>query len=173
MMTILFSILGGQTIQTESNEHVRQYGPVMEGHAVLTGAGKLPCKKIIHAVGPHWNGGRSGEEDILHDCVFSHILMITFQENFSSVAIPAISAGVFGFPLVRSTAIIVEAVKDFLDQMNQGGNLSEIHLLDNRQEGGQAFVTALKKRFKITQPAAPPIPARRLPNNAGIPNLAS
>ena len=165
--------LGGRTIQTESDEHVRQYGPVMEGHAVLTGAGKLPCKKIIHAVGPHWNGGRIGEEDILYDCVFSHILMITFQENFSSVAIPAISAGVFGFPLVKSTAIIVEAVKDFLDQMNQGGNLSEIHLLDNRQEGGQAFVTALKKRFKITQPAAPPIPSRRLPNNSGIPNLVS
>ena len=139
----------------------------MEGGAVLTGAGKLPCKKIIHAVGPHWNGGRSGEEDILYDCVFSHILKITFQENLSSVAIPAISAGVFGFPLVRSTDIIMEAVKDFLDQMTQRGNLSEIHLLDNRQEGGQAFVTALKNRFKITQPTVPPIPARRSQNNTG------
>ena len=139
----------------------------MEGDAVLTGAGKLPCKKIIHAVGPHWNGGQVGEEDVLYDCVFSHILKITFQENFSSVAIPAISAGVFGFPLVRSTDIIVEAVQDFLDQMGQRGNLSEIHLLDNRQEGGQAFVTALKKRFKITQPTVPPIPARRPQNNTG------
>ena len=167
MLTILFSILGGQNIQTECDKYVQLNGRVMEGNAVLTGPGKLPCKKIIHAVGPHWNDGKFGAEDILYDSVFSHILMIAFQENFSSVAIPAISAGVFGFPLAKSTFIIVKAVKDFLDQMNQRGNLSEIHLLDRRPIAGQAFVTALKQIFKITQPAVPPTPAPKLQSNTG------
>ena len=139
-------------------------GPVMEGHAVVTGAGKLPCKKIIHVVGPHWRGGRSGEEDILYDCVFSHILKIAFQENLSSVAIPAISAGVFGFPLMKSTTVIVEAIKDFLELPYRGG-LSEIHLLDNRQDGGQAFVTAMKKHFKVAPPALPAASPRSTGSN--------
>ena len=97
----------------ESNAHVRLYGPVMEGHAVLTGAGKLPCKRVIHAVGPQWTGGRLGEENILYDCVFSHILKLANQEHFTTVAIPAISAGVFGFPVKVSTSVIVEAIKGF------------------------------------------------------------
>ena len=140
-------------------------GPVMEGHAVVTGAGKLPCKKIIHAVGPHWIDGGSGEEDILYDCVFNHILEIAFQENLSSVAIPAISAGVFGFPLMKSTAVIVEAIKDFLEEKPNRGGLSEIHLLDNRQDGGQAFVTAMKKHLKVAPPALPEAHPRRTGGN--------
>ena len=136
----------------ESNTHVRLNGSVMEGHVVLTRAGNLPCKRIIHAVGPQWRGGRFGEENILYDCVFSHILKIANQENLSTIAIPAISAGVFGFPVTVSTSVIVEAIKDFLeDLVEETGNisLSEIHLLDNRKAGGQAFVDALTKRFKI------------------------
>ena len=133
----------------ESNSHVRLNGSVMEGHVVLTRAGNLPCKRIIHAVGPQWRGGRFGEENILYDCVFSHILKIANQENLSTVAIPAISAGVFGFPIKVSTSVIIEAIKDFLEDLDTGNiSLSEIHLLDNRKAGGQAFVDAMSKRFK-------------------------
>ena len=128
----------------------------MEGHAIVTGSGKLPCKKIIHAVGPLWKGGTFGEADTLYDCVFSHILRITLKESMSSVAIPAISAGVFGCPLQVSTSTIVEAVKDFLDEMPRKGSLTEIHLMDNRQEVGQAFVNAVNKHFKILRVAIPP-----------------
>ena len=133
----------------ESNSHVRLNGSVMEGHVVLTRAGNLPCKRIIHAVGPQWRGGRFGEENILYDCVFSHILKICNQENLSTVAIPAISAGVFGFPVKVSTSVIIEAIKDFLEDPDTGNiSLSEIHLLDNGKAGGQAFVDAMSKRFK-------------------------
>ena len=172
-LTTLFiiSILGGPSVQKESDKHVQLNGPVMEGHAVITGAGNLPCRRIIHAVGPHWKDGRSGEEDILYDCVFSHILRISLQENFSSVAIPAISAGVFGFPLKVSTTVIVEAVRDFLEDKKNRGGLSEIHLLDNRQDGGQAFVTAMKKYFKVKQPVVPTRPPQavnRFVNKIGM-----
>ena len=71
----------------------------------------------------------------------------------------------------------MEAVKDFLDGEAgsvagaAGGALSEIHLMDNRQEGGQAFVAALKAKFKVKHSAAPPIPPRINTNVAGYGHL--
>ena len=124
----------------------------MEGHAVLTSAGDLPCRKVIHAVGPVWKGGSCGEEDILYDCVFSHILELAGQQNFSSIAIPAISSGVFGFPPTESTSVIVEAIKNFLDEKSGTGPLSEIHLLDSRPQIGLAFSQAIIKHFKLDEP---------------------
>ena len=88
----------GKIFKTSVSSTLDLHGPVMEGHTVLTSAGDLPCRKVIHAVGPMWKGGSCGEEDILYDCVFSHILKPAGQQNFSSIAIPAISSGVFGFP---------------------------------------------------------------------------
>ena len=100
-------------------------------------------------MGPYWKGGTFGEADILYDLIFSHVLPSVTQENFSSIAIPAISAGVFGFPAAVSTTIIVEAIKDFLDEKDtEKGALSEIHLLDSRSEIGQAFAFAIQRHFK-------------------------
>ena len=144
-------ISGGQNIQKECNKYIELNGPVMEGHAVCTEAGNLPCKKIIHAVGPLWKGGAFGEADTLYDCIFSHILRIALKESLCSIAIPAVSAGVFGCPQQISTSTIVEAVKDFLDEMPNKGLLSEIHIIDNRHEVAQAFVNAVNKYFKNQQ----------------------
>ena len=143
---------GGESIQEESDQIVQQNGRVADGHVALTGAGKLPCLKVIHAVGPQWKNGNSGEEKVLYDCVFNHILTLSIQENFTSVAIPAISAGVFGFPISVSTSVIVGAVKDFLDKSPSPSSLQEVHLIDNRQESGQEFVSAIEKQFKTSQP---------------------
>ena len=95
-------------------------------------------------------GGRSGEADILYDCIFSHVLEIADKENFSSIAIPAISSGIFGFPVAVSTSSIVEAIRDFLDGKNGAkmtGTFSEICLLDSQWETVQAFAAALNKHF--------------------------
>ena len=119
-----------------------------DGHAVLTGAGKLFCKNVVHAVGPIWRGGKFGEKDILYDCIFSHVLEIASEENFSSIAIPAISAGVFGFPVDISTSVIVDGIIDFLDIKTAKGTLKEIHLVDNKEKNVRAFASALNKRFK-------------------------
>ena len=144
---------GGKSIQDECEQYVDDRGPVMEGHAVLTSAGDLPCRKIIHAVGPMWKSGTCGEEDTLYDCVFSHILDLASRQSFSSVAIPAISSGVFGFPPATSASVIVEAVKNFLDEKSGMGPLSEIHLLDTRRQIGLAFAQAIIKHFKLDEPA--------------------
>ena len=116
----------------------------------MTGAGSLSCKNVIHAVGPQWRGGQFGEERILYDCIFNHVLEITCQENFSSVAIPAISAGVFGFPITVSTSVIVKAIKDFLDNTKAKGTSLEIHLVDSNEESVRSFATALSKHFEAT-----------------------
>ena len=141
------------------------HGEVPEGQAVLTGAGNLPCKNIIHAVGPHWKGGGFGEADTLYDCIFSHVLEIADREIFTSIAIPAVSSGVFGLPLTVSTSAIVEAITDFLNGKNgvkMTGNLSEICLVDKKQETVQEFAAALRRCFKQSQnptkPAKPPKP---------------
>ena len=84
--------------------------------------------------------------------VFSHILKLAAQQNFSSVAIPAISSGVFGFPPTTSTSVIVEAIKNFLDEKSGTGPLSEIHLLDTRPQIGHAFSQSITKYFKLEEP---------------------
>ena len=88
-------------------------GKLRVGDAVMTRAGTLPCKCIVHTVGPHWLGGRQGEEDSLFDCVFQ-CLSAAQNKGFQSIAFPAISVGIFGVPVKIGTQSIVEAVHDFL-----------------------------------------------------------
>ena len=144
--------LGGQTIQKQCDQYVKRHGAVMEGQSIVTGAGNLPYKKIIHAVGPHWRGGKDGEADILYDCIYTSVMQTAIDENVKTIAIPAISSGIFGFPLVISTSTIIEAIKDFLNERTYRGQLSEIHLFERNLQRGQTFVNALKKYFEATKP---------------------
>ncbi len=126
MMSV--SVSGGKSIQQECDTHVRLNGSLLDGQSFLSGAGKLPCKKIIHAVGPTWRGGRQGEEDILYDCVYANVLTLARMEHLSTVAIPAISAGVFGFPVDKSAVCIVDAIRDFATDNAGRGSLTEVSL---------------------------------------------
>jgi O-acetyl-ADP-ribose deacetylase (regulator of RNase III) len=103
---------GGHEIQLESNAWVRQQG--LAGHAkpALTGAGRLPCKAVIHAVGPMWRGGGQGEEAKLR-LAYTSALKLAHEQGFDSVAFPSISTGIFGFPVERGAAIALQAVTDF------------------------------------------------------------
>ena len=75
---------GGPAIQTESDDHIRMNGNVRPGSAVCLGAGNLPCKRIVHAVGPRWNGGQRGEEQTLYFTIF-HSLEAANKESLSSI----------------------------------------------------------------------------------------
>ncbi len=101
---------GGAVIQQESLDWVRQHG--LAGHAkpALTGAGKLPCRAIIHAVGPVWG---SGDEDQKLRIAYTAALEMADAQGFKSVAFPSISTGIFGFPVERGAHIAVQAVADF------------------------------------------------------------
>ena len=85
---------GGYEIQKESDEIVRERGPVPVGEAVVTGAGKLKAKYVIHTVGPRW--GEGDEDNKLYRAIQS-VLREADKLKISSVAIPAVSTGIFGF----------------------------------------------------------------------------
>ena len=92
---------GGPTIQEESDKT----GIVPVGSAVITTAGKLPCKAVIHAVGPKI--GEGNEDHKLTNAV-RNALLLASEQNFSSVSMPAISSGTFGFPKDKCAKILVE-----------------------------------------------------------------
>ncbi len=98
---------GGIEIQDESD----RLGKVKTGQAVVTGAGKLPCKWVIHAVGPVWPGNRTPEQsDALLFSAATQALERAHERNCESIAFPAISSGIFGFPKDRCARILTEAL---------------------------------------------------------------
>ena len=103
---------GGLTVQTESDDYVREHGRVRVGQVVALGPGKLPCKAIIHAVGPRWNGGKSGEESNLYLSVYRSLETASLAGH-GSVSLPAISTGIFGVPGSVCAKASLKAVQDF------------------------------------------------------------
>jgi O-acetyl-ADP-ribose deacetylase (regulator of RNase III) len=84
------------------------------GDAKITGGYRLPAKWVIHTVGPVWRGGRDFEDQLLANC-YRQSLELARQNDVRSVAFPAISTGVYGFPLERATRIAVREVRAFLE----------------------------------------------------------
>ena len=85
------------------------------GSAKITKAYNLPAKHVIHTVGPVWQGGKNQEEELLSNC-YKNSLKIAFKHQFSSIAFPAISTGVYQFPIERATKIAIRTVKEFLSK---------------------------------------------------------
>jgi O-acetyl-ADP-ribose deacetylase len=106
---------GGAIIQQESDKIVASKGPVPVGTAVASTAGKLPCKAVIHAVGPRMG---EGDEDYKLRKAVRSSLVLASEIGFRSISMPAISSGIFGFPKDRCAKILIEESKTFL----QGNN---------------------------------------------------
>jgi len=102
---------GGQKIQQESNAWVREHGPVSHEQPAYTTAGRLPCKYVIHAVGPIWG---EGAEDSKLAAAVKGSLKLADELNLKSISLPAISTGIFGFPKDRAAKIIFEAVDQYI-----------------------------------------------------------
>jgi O-acetyl-ADP-ribose deacetylase (regulator of RNase III) len=83
------------------------------GSAVATTAGRLKAKYVFHAVGPVWNGGTSGEPEALASA-YRTCLELSVRHDCQSVAFPAISTGVFSFPMDRAAEIALNVVRDFI-----------------------------------------------------------
>ena len=98
---------GGQSIQDESD----QIGFVPVGDAGITGAGALPAKYVIHAVGPRM--GEGDEENKLKSAVWNS-LRVAAEKRLKSIAMPAISSGIFGFPKDKCAKILVNESKNYL-----------------------------------------------------------
>ena len=85
------------------------------GEAKLTGAYKLPCKYIIHTVGPVWNGGKHNEAELLADC-YRNSLQIAVDHQIRSVAFPSISTGVYSYPVEDAAKVAVMTVNNFIEE---------------------------------------------------------
>jgi len=90
----------------------RLLGGCQTGSAKATKAYKLPAKYVIHAVGPVWRGGSAGEEQLLASC-YRTCLQIAEGLKLKSIAFPAISTGIYGFPKQRAAQIAVKEVRDY------------------------------------------------------------
>ncbi|MDR0450314.1 MAG: O-acetyl-ADP-ribose deacetylase [Treponema sp.] len=88
-------------------------GPCPAGDAVITGAGKLPCRRVIHTVGPVWRGGGQGEAELLASC-YRKSLLLAQGEGLTGLAFPNISTGIYGYPKDKAAALAVETVGNTL-----------------------------------------------------------
>ncbi len=93
--------------------HCRTLGGCPTGQARLTPGFRLPARQIIHTVGPVWQGGDQGEDDLLASC-YRECLRIAQEYHVASIAFPAISTGIYGFPADRAAAIAVREIRRFL-----------------------------------------------------------
>lgn len=91
----------------------RAIGGCPTGEARVTRGYRLPARLVIHTVGPVWRGGRKGEDEALANC-YRNSLALAAQHGAHTVAFPAISTGVYGFPLERATAIAVRETRAYL-----------------------------------------------------------
>ncbi|NWZ24385.1 PAR14 polymerase, partial [Asarcornis scutulata] len=144
----------GPELQTRCDELVKNYGRLQPGCAVITGAGKLPCKNIIHAVGPRWKGDEAGKCMYLLKEAVKKSLRLAETYNHRSIAFPSVSGGIFGFPLQKCAETIVSSIKETLEESRGENSLKEIHLVDITADKVQAFTEALKKAFSGSEPSS-------------------
>ncbi len=107
---------GGPTIAEECMTVRAQRGPVPPGGAAATKAGWLASKYVIHAVGPVYQGGRRGEPEVLASC-YRESLHIADELGLKSIAFPAISTGIFGYPLDEAAKVAIQAAADALPKL--------------------------------------------------------
>jgi O-acetyl-ADP-ribose deacetylase (regulator of RNase III) len=99
-------------------EECRTLGGCPTGEARITKGYDLPAKFVIHTVGPVWHGGNHDEDELLAKC-YRNSLQLAVDNNVKTIAFPAISTGVYRFPLERATEIAVREVRVFLDAHKQ------------------------------------------------------
>lgn len=104
---------GGKAILEECRQIVARQGSCKTGEAVITTAGDLPARYVIHTVGPVWNGGHMKEAQKLSDC-YRNSLQLAIEKNCQTIAFPNISTGVYRFPKKDAARIAVDTVKEFL-----------------------------------------------------------
>ena len=129
---------GGSQIQSESDAWVRERGPVDHAEPAYTGAGALPCRYVIHAVGPVWG---EGDEDARLAAAVAGSLRVADRLGLASLSLPAISTGIFGFPKDRAARVILSAVHEYYgENPDSGVRLVRLCLFD--EETVEAFLDA-------------------------------
>lgn len=104
-------------------EECREIGGCPTGEARLTKGHNLLARHVIHTVGPVWQGGEQGEPELLASC-YRNSLKLALDNDIGSLAFPAISCGVYGYPVDRATKVAVDTVTEFLE--NGGAAIEQV-----------------------------------------------
>jgi O-acetyl-ADP-ribose deacetylase len=123
---------GGEVIQQESDEWVRTHGKVTHAEPAWTSGGNLPCRYVIHAVGPVWGdtqrAGAGGEGDVKLAAAVIGSMKAAERLGLSSLAMPALSTGIFSFPKQRAAGVIFSAIQDHFSE-NPASSLKQVRLV--------------------------------------------
>lgn len=131
---------GGDIIQDESDAWIRQHGLVPHSHPAWTSGGSLSAKFVVHAVGPVWGDG--DEDAKLADAVTGS-LRVADELKCASIAFPAISTGIFGFPKERAAQVMRKAIEEYFQSKNDSG-VEVVKLVLFDQATVDAFLGAWK-----------------------------
>lgn len=104
---------GGPAILEECKQIVARQGRLPTGQAVITTAGNMKARHVIHTVGPIWHGGQQGEPDLLASA-YRESLKLAAANNLSSISFPSISTGVYSYPVDQASRIALKTVISFL-----------------------------------------------------------
>jgi len=123
-------------------EECRTLGGCETGSAEITDAYELPCRKVIHAVGPVWNGGDRGEAEQLAGCYRTAIELL-LEHDLRSIAFPAISCGIYGYPLEAAARVALDTVSGTIRERDAAVDWY-FYLFDDAAH--EAFAAALRER---------------------------
>jgi O-acetyl-ADP-ribose deacetylase len=119
---------GGDVIQQESDTWIRKHGPVPHSRPAWTSGGSLPSRFVIHAVGPVW--GETSDEDAKLAGAVNGSLQVADELKCESIAFPAISTGIFGFPKDRAARIILQSIQEYFAANRSGLKMVKLVLWD-------------------------------------------
>ena len=131
---------GGPQILEACREIRNRQGGCKTGEAVITTAGNLDAKFVIHTVGPVWNGGKSDEETLLANA-YRNSLRLALEYGVNTIAFPNISTGIYRFPKDKAAEIAVATVREFLQQP---GTLERVTFVCFDEENYQRYTDLLK-----------------------------
>ena len=135
---------GGAAIENACAEIRRREGGCPTGKAVITPGGDLDAKYVIHTVGPVWEGGNSGEAELLASC-YQESLRLAVENSIQSIAFPSISTGIYGYPTEKAAVVALTAVKEFVLQNNAVPTTLQFILFDAATH--TCYVDALRAVF--------------------------
>ena len=130
---------GGPAILEECRGIVSRIGRLPAGEAVITTAGNMPSKHVIHTVGPVWHGGSSGEPELLSNA-YRNSLKTAVDSGLKSVSFPSISTGAYGYPLADAAGVALNTVIDFI---RGDDSLTEVVFVLYGEDAYNAYARAL------------------------------
>lgn len=129
---------GGRAVQEESDRWVAEHGPLRTGHAAVTTAGAMPARHVVHVVGPRYRGGQDNAA-LLRDAVEA-ALEAAVAVGGTTLAMPAISAGIFGYPPDEAANVIAAAVAAWVETNR---SLDVVYLVGYDREMADRFAGAV------------------------------